>query len=72
MLKLSDETCSVPEQVVPEEFVVTVVVSIPSEKVTAIVVLTEVDVSESAGVDEETVGVVVSLTLEVVKPLDWV
>ena len=35
-LKLSEETCRVPEQDVPDEFVVTEVVSIDSEKVTEI------------------------------------
>ena len=56
-----------------EVFVVTVVVSIASLKVTAIVELIETEVSESAGEDEETVGavvpvvVVVSSSVEVVE-----
>ena len=54
VLKLSDETWSVPEQVVPEVFVVTDEVSIVSEKVTEMVVLTETDVSESVGEVEAT------------------
>ena len=61
VLKLSEETCSDPEQVVLDVLVVTVVVSIASLKVTAIVELTETEVAESAGEDEETVGAVVSV-----------
>ena len=54
-LKLSEETCRVPVQDVPDEFVVTEVVSIDSEKVTEIVVVVlsdeviKTDVSESEG-----------------------
>ena len=66
--KLSEETCSDPEHVVLEVLVVTVVVSIDSEKVTEIDEETETDVSESEGEVEETVGAVVSRVLEVVKP----
>ena len=77
VLKLSEETCRVPEHVVlvgyvAEVLVVTVVGSIASLKVTAIVELTETEVSESAGEDEETVGAVVSGVLEVVKPVECV
>jgi len=61
VLKLSEETCSEPEHVVFEVLVVTVVVSIASLKVTEMVELTATEVSESAGEDEETVGVVVSV-----------
>ena len=43
-----------------EVLVVTVVVSIASLKVTAIVEISETEVAESAGEDEETVGAVVS------------
>ena len=68
VLKLSDETCREPEHVVFEVLVVTVDVSIASEKVTAMVEFTATDVAESAGEDEETVGAVVSRVLEVVKP----
>ena len=71
-LKLSEETWSDPEHVVLEVFIVTVVVSIASLKVTAIVELTETEVAESAGEDEETVGAVVSGVLEVVKPVESV
>ena len=60
-LKLSEETCRVPVQDVPDEFVVTEVVSIDSEKVTEIDKETETDVSEFEGEFEETVGAVVSI-----------
>ena len=43
-----------------DEFVVTNVVSIDSENVTVIEVLTETEVSEFVGVEDETVGEVVS------------
>ena len=62
-LKLSEETCRVPVQDVPDEFVVTEVVSIDSEKVTEIDEETETDVSESEGEVEETVGAVVSVVV---------
>ena len=48
-----------------EVLVVTVVVSIASLKVTAIVELIETEVSESAGEDEKTVGAVVSVVVVV-------
>ena len=73
VLKLPEDTCKDPEHVVLEVLVVTVVVSIASLKVTAIVELNETEVSESAGEDEETVGdvvpvvVVVSSSVEVVE-----
>jgi hypothetical protein len=51
----------VPEQLVSEEFVVTEVVSIASEKVTEIVEVTTTDVSESDGEVDETAGGVVSV-----------
>ena len=66
VLKLSEETCSDPEHVVLEVLVVTVVVSIASLKVTAIVELTETEVAESAGEDEETVGAVESMMNDVI------
>ena len=59
-LKLSEETCRVPVQDVPDEFVVTEVVSIDSEKVTEIDEETETFVSESERDVEETVGAEVS------------
>ena len=55
-----------------EVLVVTVVVSIASLKVTAMVELTETEVAESAGEDEKTVGAVVSGVLEVVNPVECV
>jgi hypothetical protein len=60
-LKLSEETCRIPVQDVPDEFVVTEVVSIDSEKVTEIDKETETDVSEFEGEVEETFGAVVSI-----------
>ena len=72
VLKLSEETCRVPEHVVLEVLVVTVVASIASLKVTAMVELIETEVAESAGEDEKTVGAVVSGVLEVVKPVECV
>jgi hypothetical protein len=59
VLKLSEETCRVPVQDVPDEFVVTEVVSIDSEKVTEIENETETDVSEVEV--EEIFGAVVSI-----------
>ena len=64
-LKLSEETCRVSVQDVPDEFVVTEVVSIASEKVTEIKELNEILVSESDGEVEDTVGGVVSVLLSV-------
>ena len=55
-----------------EVFVEIVVVSIASLKVTAIVELDEMEVAESAGEDEETVGAVVSGSVPVVNPEDVV
>ena len=72
VLKLSEETCREPEHVVFEVLVVIVVVSIDSEKVTAMVEFTATEVAESAGEDEETVGAVVSGVLEVVNPVECV
>ncbi len=59
-LKLFEETCKIPVQDVPDEFVVKDVVSIDSEKVTEIDEETETDVSEFEGEIEETVGAVLS------------
>ena len=61
VLKLSEETCRDPEHVEFDALVVTVVVSIASLKVTAMVELTETEVAESAREEEETVGAVVSV-----------
>ena len=68
VLNESDDNWSVPKQLVPVEFVVMVVVSIASLKVTVREVFGATDEAESAGVVEETVGAVVSGVLEVVKP----
>ena len=71
MLKPSEDTWKVPaspytpKQDVPDEFAVTEVVSIDSEKVTEIDEETETDVSESEGEVEETVGTVVSVVVVV-------
>jgi len=59
-LKLSEETCRVPEQEVFAVLVVVEVLSIASEKVTETVEPTEMEVAELAGEIEETVGAVVS------------
>ena len=58
-LKLFEEIWRVPEQEVPDEFVVTVVVFMVSEKVTEIDVLSETDVSPFEGVVDETFGKVI-------------
>ena len=60
VLKLSEETCKDPEHVVLEVLVVTVVVSMDSEKVTAIVEFIDTEDSESAGDVDDTLGEVVS------------
>ena len=56
-----EDTWRLPEQSVLEVFVVIVELSIPSEKVTEIVLLRPV-LAESAGEDEETDGAVVSVS----------
>ena len=71
-LKLSDETWNDPEQEVFDEFVVTNVVSIDSENTTDMEELTETEVSEFVGVEDETVGAVVSGSVPVVNPEDVV
>ena len=60
VLKLSDDNWIEPEQEVFEVFVVIVVVSIASEKVTEIDAETDTEDAESVGEDEETVGAVLS------------
>ena len=60
LLKLSEDNCNDPEQVVFEVLVVTEVLSIDSEKVTEILSLTETELWLSVGKVEETVGAVVS------------
>ena len=71
-LKLSDETWNVPEQDVFDEFVVTNVVSIDSENTTDMEELTDTEVSELVGEEDETVGAVVSGSVPVVNPEDVV
>ena len=67
VLKLSDETCRVPEQDVFDVLVVMEVVSISSEKVTVMLVKLETGVAApSDGEVEETVGAVVSITNELI------
>ena len=60
LLKLSEETWSVPEQEVFTVFVVIVELSISSEKVIDMFVSIATGFVESAGVEEETVGAVMS------------
>ena len=60
VLKLSEDTCKVPEQLVSEILVVIEVLSIASEKVTEMVESMDTVVSESDGEVEETVGTVLS------------
>jgi hypothetical protein len=60
LLKLSDDTLKVPEQVVLSVFVVTEVLSITSEKVTEMLSLIEMLLWLSVGYIDETVGAVVS------------
>ena len=69
-LKLSEDTWRVPEQEVPDELVVTEVVSIVSEKVTEMLSLIETEVWLSVGEVEEIIGGVVSGWVPVVNPLE--
>ena len=65
VLKLSEENCSEPEQVVSDVLVVTEVVSIASEKVTEMLSVTEILLWLSVVEEiEETVGAVVSVVDE--------
>ena len=68
VLKLSDETWIVSEHEVPDELEVTEVVSIDSEKTIDMEELTDTEVSEFDGVEDETVGDVVSGAIPVVNP----
>ena len=61
VLKVSEETWTVPEQLVSEVLVVTDVLSIILENVSEMDEESETAVSESAGEVEETVGTVVSI-----------
>ena len=60
VLKLSEETLKVPEQEVSEVLVVTVALSIASEKVTEMDEVTDTDVFPFDGLVDVTVGEVVS------------
>ena len=66
VLKLSDDTCIVPEQDVFTVLVVTEVLSIDSEKVTDTLSVTKTPLWLSVGEIEETVGAVVSITNELI------
>jgi hypothetical protein len=68
VVKLSDDSRKLPEQVVLSVFVVIVLVDIASLNVTSTAVETETSVELSVGEIEEIVGAVVSE--KVVKPLD--
>ena len=59
-LKLFEETCRVPEQLVSDVLVVTEALSISSEKVTEMDEAKDTNVSELAGEVDDTVGAVVS------------
>ena len=63
VLKLSEDTLKVPEQVVLVVLVVTEVLSIASENVTEMLSLTETPLWLSVGYIEETAGAVVSITM---------
>ena len=61
VLKLSDEICIVPEQVVSEVLVLNVDLFICSEKVTEMLEVEDTDVVVSTGETDDTVGAVVSI-----------
>ena len=63
VLKLSEDTLKVPEQVVLSVLVVTEVLFIVSENVTEMLSLTETPLWLSVGYIEETAGAVVSITI---------
>ena len=60
VLKLSDEICIVPEQVVSEVLVLNVELSIGSEKVTEMLEVADTDVLVSVGDTDDTEGAFVS------------
>ena len=70
VLKLSEDTLKVPEQVVFSVLVVTEVLSIASENVTEMLSLTETPLWLSVGYIEETAGAVVSITMALLAPKD--
>ena len=63
VLKLSEDTLKVPEQVVFAVLVVTEVLSIASENVTVMLSLTETPLWLSVGEIEETAGAIASITM---------
>ena len=64
VLKLLEDNCKAPEQLVPDELLL--MLSISSENVTVIEPVIEVKLSKSAGDVEETVGAVVSISKELI------
>ena len=70
VLKLSEDTLKVPEQVVLSVLVVTEVLSIASENVTEMLSLTETPLWLSVGEIEETAGAIASITMALPAPKD--
>ena len=70
VLKLSEDTLKVPEQVVLSVLVVTEVLSIASENVTEMLSLTETPLWLSVGEIEETAGAIASITMALLAPKD--
>ena len=70
VLKLSEDTLKVPEQVVLQVLVVTEVLSIASENVTEMLSLIETPLWLSVGEIEETAGAVASITMALLSPKD--
>ena len=68
LLKLSEDTERVPEHVVFDVLVVTEVVSIDSDTVTETLSVIETPPWLSAGVIDETVGAIVSITIDLFVP----
>ena len=64
VLKLLEDNCKAPEQLVPDELLL--MLSISSENVTVIEPEREVKLSKSAGEVEDKVGAVVSITKELI------
>ena len=70
VLKLSEDTLKVPEQVVLSVLVVTEVLSIASENITEMLSLTETPLWLSVGYIEETAGAIASITMALLAPKD--
>ena len=66
VLKLSADIWRVPEQLVSEILVVTVLVFIPSEKITEMLSLNDTELWLSEGEVEETIGAIVSIIIDLV------